>query len=56
MRASGVLMHITSLASPYGVGTMGKEAYETDVKPAFEFSSKPLHFNKSSSFLSLIVE
>jgi len=28
MRASGVLMHITSLASPYGVGTMGKEAYE----------------------------
>ena len=28
MRAGGVLMHITSLASPYGVGTMGKEAYE----------------------------
>ena len=28
MRASGVLMHITSLPSPYGVGTMGKEAYE----------------------------
>ena len=28
MRESGVLMHITSLPSPYGVGTMGKEAYE----------------------------
>ena len=28
MRAGGVLMHITSLASPYGVGTLGKEAYE----------------------------
>ncbi len=28
MRSSGILMHITSLPSPYGVGTMGKEAYE----------------------------
>src|SRR5664279_752795 len=28
MRASGILLHITSLPSPYGVGTMGKEAYE----------------------------
>ena len=28
MRESGVLMHITSLPSPYGVGTMGKCAYE----------------------------
>ena len=27
MRESGILMHITSLPSPYGVGTMGKEAY-----------------------------
>lgn len=27
MRASGSLMHITSLPSPYGVGTLGKEAY-----------------------------
>ena len=27
MRASGILMHITSLPSPHGVGTMGKEAY-----------------------------
>ncbi|MBR2421160.1 MAG: 4-alpha-glucanotransferase [Oscillospiraceae bacterium] len=27
MRNSGILMHITSLPSPYGVGTMGKEAY-----------------------------
>ena len=27
MRASGILMHITSLPSAYGVGTMGKEAY-----------------------------
>ena len=27
MRSSGVLMHITSLPSPYGIGTMGKEAY-----------------------------
>ena len=26
MRSSGILMHITSLPSPYGVGTMGKEA------------------------------
>lgn len=28
MRASGILMHITSLPSPYGVGTMGKEAFK----------------------------
>ena len=27
-RASGILMHITSLPSPYGIGTMGKSAYE----------------------------
>ena len=28
MRESGILMHITSLPGPYGVGTMGKHAYE----------------------------
>ena len=28
MRESGVLMHITSLPGSYGVGTMGKHAYE----------------------------
>ena len=28
MRSSGILMHITSLPGPYGVGTMGKKAYE----------------------------
>lgn len=28
MRESGILFHITSLPSPYGVGTLGKEAYE----------------------------
>ncbi len=28
LRKSGVLMHISSLSSPYGIGTMGKEAYE----------------------------
>ena len=27
MRASGILMHLTSLPGPYGVGTMGKTAY-----------------------------
>lgn len=27
MRESGILMHITSLPGPYGVGTMGKQAY-----------------------------
>ena len=27
MRESGILMHITSLPTDYGVGTMGKEAY-----------------------------
>ena len=27
MRESGILMHITSLPSPYGVGTMGKAAF-----------------------------
>lgn len=26
-RSSGILMHITSLPGPYGIGTMGKEAY-----------------------------
>jgi len=28
MRESGILMHITSLPGPYGVGTMGKAAYD----------------------------
>ena len=28
MRQSGILMHITSLPGPYGVGTMGKNAYQ----------------------------
>lgn len=28
MRESGILMHITSLPSPYGVGTMGRAAFE----------------------------
>ncbi len=28
MRQSGILMHITSLPGTYGVGTMGKEAFE----------------------------
>jgi len=28
MRESGILMHITSLPSPYGIGTMGKNAYK----------------------------
>ena len=28
MRQSGILMHITSLPGPYGIGTMGKNAYE----------------------------
>lgn len=28
MRKSGILLHITSLRSPYGIGTMGKEAYK----------------------------
>lgn len=27
-RSSGILMHITSLPSPYGIGTFGKEAHE----------------------------
>lgn len=27
MRASGILMHISSLPSPYGIGTLGREAY-----------------------------
>ena len=26
-RSSGILMHITSLPGPYGIGTMGREAY-----------------------------
>lgn len=28
MRGSGILMHITSLPGPYGIGTMGKCAYD----------------------------
>jgi 4-alpha-glucanotransferase len=28
MRRSGILLHITSLPSPYGVGTLGKAAFE----------------------------
>lgn len=28
MRASGILLHISSLPSDYGIGTMGKEAYK----------------------------
>ena len=26
-RAAGVLLHISSLPSPYGIGTLGKEAF-----------------------------
>ena len=26
-RESGILLHISSLPSPYGIGTLGKEAY-----------------------------
>ena len=28
MRASGIFMHISSLPGPYGIGTMGKSAYD----------------------------
>ncbi|MBQ7990441.1 MAG: 4-alpha-glucanotransferase [Oscillospiraceae bacterium] len=28
MRSSGILLHITSLPSPYGIGTLGRQAYE----------------------------
>ena len=28
MRKSGILIHLSSLSSPYGIGTMGKAAYE----------------------------
>ena len=28
MRKSGILMHISSLPGPYGIGSMGKCAYE----------------------------
>ena len=28
MRASGILLPISSLPSPYGIGTLGKEAFE----------------------------
>lgn len=28
MRKSGILFHIASLPNEYGIGTMGKEAYE----------------------------
>lgn len=28
MRESGILMHITSLPGPYGVGSMGRRAFE----------------------------
>ena len=28
MRTSGILMHISSLPSPGGIGTLGKEAYD----------------------------
>jgi 4-alpha-glucanotransferase len=27
-RSSGILLHITSLPGNYGIGTMGKEAFE----------------------------
>ena len=27
MRESGILMHISSLPGPYGIGSMGKQAY-----------------------------
>ena len=28
MRHAGILMHLSSLPSPYGIGTMGKAAYD----------------------------
>ena len=32
MRKSGILMHISSLPSDYGIGTMGKEAFFKECK------------------------
>ena len=31
MRCSGILMHITSLPGPYGIGSMGKEAVKSNM-------------------------
>ncbi|MBD5457107.1 MAG: hypothetical protein HDR27_00875, partial [Lachnospiraceae bacterium] len=28
MRQSGILLHMSSLPSPYGIGTLGKTAYQ----------------------------
>ncbi|NCU33030.1 MAG: hypothetical protein EOM23_08895, partial [Candidatus Moranbacteria bacterium] len=28
MRKTGILLHISSLPSPYGIGTFGKQAYD----------------------------
>ena len=28
MRKSGILLHVSSLPSPYGIGTLGKSAYD----------------------------
>ena len=33
MRSSGILLHITSLPSPYGIGSLGKDAYELSLIP-----------------------
>lgn len=27
MRKAGILLHVSSLPNPYGIGTLGKEAY-----------------------------
>ena len=56
MRESGILMHISSLPSPYGIGTMGEEAYKfvDFLKEAGQKNWQVLPLGPTSYGLSLI--
>ena len=62
-RACGVLLPISSLPSPYGIGTFSKEAYEfvdnlskagikiTDIKDFFDIEDREAAYNKLYKFV-----
>ena len=45
MRTSGVLMHISSLPSPYGIGTMGKKICRFFEKGRSEILADPANLS-----------
>lgn len=62
MRKSGILFHIASLPNEYGIGTMGKEAYEfvdylEECGQSFSYSDRTImHEGAGASSLDIDLE